>query len=310
MTKTLSAESNNSMKRPVISRLILPVALLGAIGLFGITWAQNVSRQKAGTTTLSSAASNGPVLSSTNEAPKPRPLSFYTSGIRSDLFTVNEAAAIAMPKKKEAAKPVVQIADIQPVPPPNPLADYVYTGTVTANGQRYALLENSKTREGHFLAVGDSLLGGTVGDITDRGLTVNIAGAPQMMAKTDNYKLTPFDKSAPYLQGGDGGANGGPNGGGTPSFGAPSQMAGAMQPGQGMRGMRGMQGRFGGMGGGPTMQMKMGGQNGGPVIMDGQNAVMKIQSMDGGGGAFVLDTFTTAVPAAPTAAPTTYEVVK
>jgi hypothetical protein len=308
VTKAPATESNSSMKRTVITKAVLPIALLSAIGIFGITWAQNVRGPIKGSGNAAITTADLSALTATNNAPKPRPLAYYTSGIRSDLFTVTDTGAATAPKKKETAKLPTPIVDVvTPMPPPNPLADYVYTGTVTANGHRYALLENSKTREGHFVSDGDSLLGGTVGEISDRGLTVTIAGAPQMIAKTENYKLTPFDKSAPYLQGGEGGANGGGTqmaGGvpGMPTFGGPQQA---------MMGMRGMQGRFGGMGGGGPMQMRMGGPGGGPAMMGGQNAVMQIKGFDASNGAtFAVDKLSVMdAPAAP--APTvTFEVVK
>src|SRR5258706_15933691 len=53
------------------------------------------------------------------------------------------------PKQAPAAK----------VDAPDPLGDFLFTGAVTIDGKEYALLENRKTREGEFVAVGDEFHG-------------------------------------------------------------------------------------------------------------------------------------------------------
>ena len=168
-----------------------------------------------------------------------KPLAYYTGNVRSDLFSAPEP-----PKPKETPKPTAP-----PPPPPappvvvNPFADYIYAGTVTVGGRTLALVENTKTKEGQYLAEGDSFMGGKIGPISDRMLTVDVAGTPQMIAKRDDFKLTPLDKSAPYLQGAP--AAGVPGGPGGPPPGAPgaAQAGGPGGPG-GMPGMQGMPQRF------------------------------------------------------------------
>jgi len=127
-----------------------------------------------------------------------RPLAFYTGSVRGDLF-----AQPAPPAPAPAAPPAAPSA--MPALPPaapaelNPFSDFAYSGTVEANGELMALVENTKTREGQYLKVGDPFLGGSVTRISDRALVVSVAGVDRTLAKTDNYKLTPLEKSAPYL---------------------------------------------------------------------------------------------------------------
>ncbi len=164
-------------------------------------------------------------------------LAYYTGSVRTDLFSAPEP-----PKPKETPKPPAL-----PTPPPtppvvvNPFADYIYVGTVTVGGRTMALVENTKTKDGQYLAEGDSFMGGKIGQISDRMLTVDVAGAPQMIAKRDDFKLTPLDKSAPYLQAGP--QPGQPGQPGQPAPGAPGVavpgVPGAMPPG-----MAGMPQRF------------------------------------------------------------------
>lgn len=159
-----------------------------------------------------------------------RPLSYYTSGVRPDLFGSPSAPTPLV--KPEPPKPVVAPAEPDII---DPFADYAYTGTIMMGDQALALVENSKTKEGIYVKVGDQLIGGTVTEVSDRGVTIAVAGKPRTLNKTDEYSLTPLDKDAAFRtpaqgQGGRGGMMGGP---------------------PGMPGMPGMPGAFPGMQGLP-----------------------------------------------------------
>lgn len=190
------------------------------------------------------------------EAPLPasarRPLPFYTASIRADLFASGEPVAAAAAAPLPAPPPAVP-APPPPAPEPDPLADYAYTGTVEADGQVMALVENKKTRDGQYLKAGDSFQGRTVSAITERTLTLGGPGTERVLAKTDNYALTSLDKSAPYLtaqpQPGQPGQPGAPGQPGGPGAGGP--------------------GGFGGFGGRRGMRFGPGGPAGGPAGFGG-----------------------------------------
>jgi hypothetical protein len=114
----------------------------------------------------------------------------------------------------------------------NPYADYAYTGTVTIGGALMALIENVKTKEGLYLKEGDHLVAGTITRITDRLVTIDAAGQTQMLAKRDDFKLVPLDKSAGFLQT-PGAQPGSPpaSGGGPPGGGPPGKMMRGGPPG-------------------------------------------------------------------------------
>ena len=168
------------------------------------------------------------------KAAERKPLSYYTSGVRGDLF--------AMPGVKEPVLPKPEPPKVEVAPPPapeviDPFADYAYTGSVAIGGEYVALIENAKTKEGVYVRKGDQFMGGTVSEVTDRGVSITVAGSAKTLYKTDEFKLTPLDKDADFRQQGQ------------PRPGQPG-------PG-GMRGMPGMAGPFGGTPGGmgfPGMQ--------------------------------------------------------
>jgi hypothetical protein len=215
------------MKKNTKSPVTLIGTAVGAIALGAIVMAQT---GKSPTTGLASAKNNKIAADDRViqvAAAERHPLSYYTGGVRNDLFS-SGAIEQAKPKvdTKHDKKPTLPTETTVPVADVNPFSDYSYTGTVTVNGSIVALVENTKTKEGQFLKQGDPFLGGKVASLNERTLTVDVAGTPQMLAKSDNYKLTPFDKSAAYLTAAPPAAPGAPGQGGMP--GMPAGM-----PGQG-----------------------------------------------------------------------------
>lgn len=157
-----------------------------------------------------------------------KPLEYYTGGVRADLFTAPQPPAPPAPKL-EPAKPEPETPPAAPAVV-DPFADYAYTGTVSLDGRMMALIENTKTKEGQYLSEGAPFMGGTIQQINERGVTIAVAGSSRMLAKTDNFNLTPLDKSAPFLQGG-GNRPGQPGPPGAPGMTNPTTTPGATPAG-------------------------------------------------------------------------------
>jgi hypothetical protein len=136
-----------------------------------------------------------------------RSLEFYTKGANAILF--NE------PLPPEPKPVVIKIAPPPPPPPVklpvqpveiDPFVDWAYTGTVTLNGQKMVLLENTKTKEGQYLRVGESFLGGQVMEITEANVVMMMGRKPRQLFKSQTFNLVPLNASAA----GAGGAPGQP----------------------------------------------------------------------------------------------------
>jgi len=83
--------------------------------------------------------------------------------------------------------------------PPDPLTDFVYSGSVTLGGKRYALVENSKTKEGKYVKAGDTLLGEKVRQVGPEQLVLRQGSKTRTLAKSETINLTPLNQSAAYL---------------------------------------------------------------------------------------------------------------
>jgi hypothetical protein len=146
-----------------------------------------------------SAATNG-------KAPE-----FYGDNVRSALF------ARPMPNAPAPAPPQPETVTSDPMPQipagavaPDTMAEYVYSGTVTAGGEMQALLENPRTREGWYVQRGDAFLGAKVTQIDANAVTLEVHGQTRRIPKSSAYNLVPLnaqagspvDKSAPPTPGG------------------------------------------------------------------------------------------------------------
>ncbi len=191
------------MRKRAKSKQVVPTTLaFGVIAACAIVaFAQGGKRASAkSTVTRASQASTAEVALAADTTTR-KPLSYYTSGVRADLFTPPAAPAPAAPKVK-LTKPAPAPKPTLPPPAPaivDPFADYAYDGTVTMGNQTLALVENTKTKEGQYLRVGDSFIGGQISGINEHDLTIDVAGTTKVIAKTDNFKMTSLDKSAPVL---------------------------------------------------------------------------------------------------------------
>jgi len=221
---------NNTLGR---GRWVLLGILAGTALLAAAIFAQTRPR-----TNGTQAAGNGVRRSTALRPPtevKPaqrRPLSYYLSGVRNDMFGAIQAPQPAV------AQPQPRLPEPPPAAPEviDPFADYAYTGTIMMGDQALALIENAKTKEGMYVKVGDQFLGGTVTEVTEKGITVSVAGTPRTLYKTEEFKLTPLDKDAPYRTAQPGGMPGMPGVPGMPGApGTPGMGPGGM--GMGFPGM-------------------------------------------------------------------------
>ncbi|HZT42066.1 MAG TPA: hypothetical protein VFA07_07745 [Chthonomonadaceae bacterium] len=150
------------------------------------------------------------VASTDSPAAKRRPLSFYTQEIRGGLFS---EPLPPEPKPVAPPKPVIlPPPDPEPsiVPAPvDPFVDWSYDGTVKMGDKVMALLENKKTKEGQYVQTGDTFLDARVENVTEQTVSLNAAGKPYTISKTDSITVVPLDKSAEYLSE-NGGQPGGP----------------------------------------------------------------------------------------------------
>jgi uncharacterized membrane protein YgcG len=230
----MEGDGMTSKKKPPMT--IIAVGA-GALAVGAIVLAQPGKDNSARVTAASRNAAAPAVRPISLDAPERKPLSYYTGTVRNNLFSGGPAApeppkpkvAAAKPKPEPLVKPTVPTAVPVSAPEPvNPFAEYSYTGTVNMNGRMVALIENTRSKDGQYLKEGDSFMGGTVASVSERSVTIDVAGKQEMLAKTDTFKLTPFDKSAPFLtQQPAAGAPGAPGQAG----GAPGQARAGAMPG-------------------------------------------------------------------------------
>jgi hypothetical protein len=100
--------------------------------------------------------------------------------------------------------PIVKEKPAPPVyvPPINPFAEWSYNATVSMGDDKMALLENTRTKEGHWVQVGDKFLQlAEVGSITDQMVTLKTGAKPTLLAKSDTINVVPLDKSAAFMTG-------------------------------------------------------------------------------------------------------------
>ena len=133
-----------------------------------------------------------------------RSLDFYAKRVRPSMFSSPQAAppkviVVSTPPPAPEPKPI-------PAPPPFvpeviPFADWAYTGYVTMGEAKMALIENTKTKEGRYLKVGESFLGAEVSQLTNQMISFTSGVKPYALAKSDNINVVQLDRSAAYLGG-------------------------------------------------------------------------------------------------------------
>ena len=229
------------MKKKATRQAIPLAIIIGGVAIGAIVASgQSGKKQAVSSIEVNRERAAPPVVAVSLREAGRKPLAYYTGGVRNDLFSAPEPAKPKQPAKPE---PKVETPPTLPPTPPvvvNPFADYAYAGTVNVGGRVLALIENTKTKDGQYLAEGDMFMGGKIASIGDRMLTVDVAGKQEIIAKRDDFKLTPLDKSAPFLQSAP--AGGAPGAPGQPGNQPGQPQAGPGGPGGGAPWMRGMQG--------------------------------------------------------------------
>lgn len=106
--------------------------------------------------------------------------------ISADLFGRAEVVRpqITISKTAEAGPALVTAAA------PDPLAGYVVTGLIQADGKWYALIEDRKTHIGEYVAAGDDFYGVRVASVGQDGVKFDQAGEQRMLAMNQDYSLT------------------------------------------------------------------------------------------------------------------------
>ena len=209
------------MQRFSLFHILFAVLIVGA-ACTGIVYAAGSLGVKETRRIASVNPKAAPQNASVEWTPGRKQLDYYSGGIASQLFGVPSEP------KPPPAKPL-------PLPPPpmpeapDPFSDFVYSGTVSLNGQTLALLENRKTKAGHFLGVGQPFLGGKVASLNDRQVVIDLGTTTRALAKTDDFKMVSLDRNAPFM--GSGGQPGGPGGAPGPPSGGSGGMPGGINMG-------------------------------------------------------------------------------
>ncbi len=225
-----------------ISTLWIGFGLCG-VTVGAIVWAQNsrpvvTENRVTGTPQVVAQASKPSGVSAAPvSATAPRSLLFYNSAqISGSMF------ARPTPPAPEPPAPTPPAPRPQPPimpPPPDPLENYIYTGTVTIDNQRLALLEDRRTKVGTYVKIGDRFLGSaTVIQVESGQVMLSMGGTTRALPRSTVINLTPLDKSAAFLgngQNGPGGSGGAPVPGGPMSGGAMPAAAQAMMQAQAMQ---------------------------------------------------------------------------
>jgi len=116
--------------------------------------------------------------------------------MRSGLFSrPSSTESVSAPRQAESTAPQTRISD-PALPPIDPFAQVVYTGTVTIGDEKQALLENQRTKEGWYLHQGDAFMGAKIVRIEDNAITLNVHGQMRRIPKSNVYNLVPLDAQA------------------------------------------------------------------------------------------------------------------
>ncbi len=122
------------------------------------------------------------------------------------------------------ARPIVP-----PIPQPDPLADAIYSGSVTVDGKTMALIESRSSRQGQYVAAGDRWQNLEILAITPASITMSVNGAQRALAVSDALNVVPLARGATGSgPAGPSGASPQGPGGGAASDGAMQQVTGAL----------------------------------------------------------------------------------
>ncbi len=185
----------------MVMRIVAAIAVVGSAAALTVVSRQSavVSRQAASSSRQAAGGGRQAAADRSDDSGLSpltshlSPLSTYTSAIPSDLFGKPQPSSPARPAPKPApprpAPPVQALA-----PAPDPLGDWVYTGAVTLNGERLALLENRKMGDARYVRVGDEFEGFLVAGLSGGSVNLEQPGSNRQLALTDDFDLRPGKK--------------------------------------------------------------------------------------------------------------------
>jgi hypothetical protein len=112
--------------------------------------------------------------------------------IRPDLFSAPDPPA--EPTRLTAVRSVSPLPLPAPAAPepPDPLADYVYNGTVVQDGEITALIEHRTSKQGWYVARGDTWLNYPIVNVSEQAVTVLVDGKERTLPKSDVINLVPL----------------------------------------------------------------------------------------------------------------------
>ncbi len=148
------------------------------------------STQKA----VPTAGQTAVAVSASTSAASTQSVDFYSSRLTGSLFS--EPSVVETPPAKAPEAPT----HVAPVSPPDPFSGWSYSGSVHANGEAYALLENTATKAGLFVHQGDPVMGATVESLNDFEITLRRNGQLTRIAKSSAYNVVPLNNSAGNAQ--------------------------------------------------------------------------------------------------------------
>jgi len=119
---------------------------------------------------------------------------YYSHAIRDNLFS----APVPEPAPEPALKPArVTVKVPQAPPPPDPLADAVYAGSVTENGKTAALIQSRSTNVGKYVVPGSRWEGFTVSSVSPKEIELTHNGAHRTLELSDTINVVQLSASAP-----------------------------------------------------------------------------------------------------------------
>jgi len=144
---------------------------------------------------LSVAKTAGPAKPASSAA-RPVHTDYYARAIRGNLFS-----APVPPEPKEAApKPAHLAVKVPQIPPPDPLADAVFAGSVTKDGKTAALIQSRATGEGTYVTTGGHWNGFSVSSVSPREIELTRNGTHRTLERSDTINVVQLSASAPQPQ--------------------------------------------------------------------------------------------------------------
>jgi hypothetical protein len=142
-------------------------------------------------------------VSPANASPPEAQADIATPGSRSELWQTIRSDMFSHEVPPSVIAPVVASPAATALPLPaavtpanDPLADYVYNGTVMVDGEMSALIEHRKSRQGWYVSEGDTWQSYRILAIDAGQVTVEVNGETRTLTKSDDINVVPLASSA------------------------------------------------------------------------------------------------------------------